>query len=259
MLTGTDQVRRVARAAIGRAKARGDTEVTPDDLLAAALTAVARFGVALVGPWAIDLASVDGTHVELPSEGSPLPTGVSEDADDESQPADSESGPRRGPRYSDSAVTVFEAASRLARRDGASGVSLAHLLAALGEHDDGLMAELSERHGFTPVEWRAALARGELGSPFADGGPSAGPSGSRASTDGVPEILDVEQAASFLGVHPQTVRNYIRAGKIPAYRLAGERFIRLLRRDLLDLLEPVPTDDGEATEADVSTDPPTRE
>ena len=259
MLTGTEQVRRVARAAIGRAKDRDDTEVTPDDLLAAALSAVARFGVALVGPWAIDLAVVDGAPGALPTDGFALPGGDPDDGDQGSLPVEREAGPRRGPRYSDSAVTVFEAASRLARRDGASGVSLAHLLAALGESEDGLMAELRERHGFTPVEWRAALARGELGSPFADGRPSTGSPGSGGSTDGVPEILDVEQAASFLGVHPQTVRNYIRAGKIPAYRLAGERFIRLLRRDLLDLLEPVPPDDGQATETDVPTDPPTRE
>lgn len=220
----TDPVSRAARAAIARAKTRGGEEVTPDDLLAGALAELARFGVALVGPWAIDVGSLDGAGA------------ATETAD-----GDGSSSPR--PSYAEASVAVFEEASRLAGRDGSATLGLVHLLAALGEREDGLMAGLRERHGFTAVQWRAALARGEVGA-AADGGrpdgagPDEGAGGSAA-----PELLSVDRAASFLDVHAQTVRNYIRAGKLPAYRLAGERFIRVLRRDLMGLLEPVDADD----------------
>lgn len=225
---------RAARAGIARAKARSSGEVTPDDLLAGALAVLARFGIALVGSWSLD---------------------VSELEDVEPSPADAESAPR--PRYSEASVAAFEAASRLASRDGSATLGLVHLLAALGEHEGDLMARLRERYGFTAVEWRAALARGELGAAAnggrADGGgPASGPG---AGADGAPELLSVDRAASFLDVHPQTVRNYIRAGKLPAYRLAGERFIRVLRRDLMALLEPVDAEDAEEPETELPLSP----
>lgn len=241
----TDPIARVARGAIGRAKRRDRKQVTPDDLLAAALGELARFGVAWVGPWAVDVASLDGG-------------GEGGTAGESASPMDE---PASRPRYSEAAVDVFEAAARVAREDGAESLGLVHLLVVLGERADGLMATLADRHGFTPGEWRAALARGEFGpGPGAsDGGPRVGPA---AGADGVgaapPELLSVDRAASFLGVHAQTVRNYIRAGKLPAYRLAGERFIRVLRRDLLALLEPVDAADAqeeEAPEVELPIDP----
>ncbi len=110
------------------------------------------------------------------------------------------------------------------------------------------MQDLRTRYGFTAAEWRSALARmAEEGllpvaapGPGLDRGPAGGPR--------VPELLSVDEAAGFLGVHAQTVRNYIRAGKLPAYRLAGERFLRVLRRDLLALLERVPVEDARDTD-----------
>jgi excisionase family DNA binding protein len=54
----------------------------------------------------------------------------------------------------------------------------------------------------------------------------------------------VDQAAEFLGVHHQTLRGYIKTGKLPAYRLAGEKVLRIKRDDLMALLEPVPVGDG---------------
>ena len=49
--------------------------------------------------------------------------------------------------------------------------------------------------------------------------------------------MSVEDAAARLGVHSQTIRGYIRAGKLPAYRIAGERAIRVFTSDLFSLLE----------------------
>lgn len=232
----TDPVSGAARAAIARAKARGGAEVTPDDLLVGALAELARFGITLVGPWAIDIAELEGAAPAEP-------------------PAAAEDTASAAPSYSEASVAVFEEASRLASRDGSATLGLVHLLAALGEREEGLMARLRDRHGFTSLEWRAALARGEFGTAANGRGPDAHADGDGSGGSRVPELFSVDRAASFLDVHAQTVRNYIRAGKLPAYRLAGERFIRVLRRDLMRLLEPVDADDtGEPdTELPIST------
>lgn len=223
----TDPVSRAARAAIGRAKARGREEVTPDDLLIGVLGELARFDIAIVGPWVIDVASLDGI------------ASAEEAAEDDTQVV--------APSYGEASVAVFEEASQLASRDGSATLGLVHLLVALGGRDEGLMARLRDRHGFTALEWRAALAKGEIGA--AANGARPDGDGSGAST--TPELLSVDRAASFLNVHAQTVRNYIRAGKLPAYRLAGERFIRVLRRDLMGLLEPVDADDTAETDTEL--------
>ena len=57
------------------------------------------------------------------------------------------------------------------------------------------------------------------------------------------QFFSPDESAEFLGVHVQTVRGYIRAGKLPAMRLAGERALRIKRDDLLALLEPYKPDD----------------
>lgn len=221
-LTG-DAVSRAAHAAIRRAKARNDSEVTPDDLLIALLAEISRFGVARIGPWYIDVDALAGPEV---GPGDPAP-----DAG-----ADGASAPR--PRYAEPTVALFERGAGIARRDGSSTTRLVHLLVAFSD-EEGLMAELREAHGFTGVEWRAALAGVE--PPLEPAGPRP-PAGAAAR---MPELLSVDDAAEFLGVHAQTVRNYIRSGKLPAYRLAGERFIRVLRRDLLALLERVQVEDAQ--------------
>jgi len=40
-------------------------------------------------------------------------------------------------------------------------------------------------------------------------------------------IVTVDQAASFLGVTPRSIRNYISKGLFPAYRVPGTRGIRV--------------------------------
>lgn len=55
----------------------------------------------------------------------------------------------------------------------------------------------------------------------------------------------VDDAGAILAVHPRTVRRYVRTGKLPAYRLAGERVVRIRRADLMALLEPVHPEEAE--------------
>lgn len=253
----TGSLERAARAAIARAKGRGDGEVTPDDLLAGALSTVARFGVAQIGPWAIDVRELNGADQTAELEG--VASAAEPALPVESASRDSAGSPAAAPRYGDAAVAAFEEATRLAREDGSAAPGPVHLLAVLGGSDDGLMARIREHHRFTPLEWRAALARGELGTGAEGDQRPRQPAESGTGTgSGTPELLSVDQAASFLGVHAQTVRNYIRGGKLPAYRLAGERFIRVLRRDLLGLLEPVEAEEAEQ-ETDLPVNPSDRE
>lgn len=224
-MTESGQVERAARRAIARAKERGDVEVTPDDLLVGALSEVSRFGVAWIGRWAVDVRALDGDG-----------RGRSD-------------GGATAPAYAPATVELFERAAALARGDGAGTMGLVHLLAAFTSVECGLMETLRREHGFSEVEWRAELARGVVGSPPRVAGTHGnGAGGGSGRGSGGPDILSVDTAAEYLGVHAQTVRNYIRSGKLPAYRLAGERYIRVLRKDLLALLERVQTDGPEQDE-----------
>ena len=58
------------------------------------------------------------------------------------------------------------------------------------------------------------------------------------------ELFSVQQATELLGVSESTVRRYIDDGRLPAYRLAGERLIRITRSDLEALLSPIRHDDS---------------
>ena len=61
-----------------------------------------------------------------------------------------------------------------------------------------------------------------------------------ASISGHPErLLSTEEAAEYYGVHVQTVRAWIRAGKLPASKLAGQKSIRIRESDLTQVLEPI--------------------
>ena len=50
------------------------------------------------------------------------------------------------------------------------------------------------------------------------------------------DFLTITQAAAELGFHPNTVRNLIKSGKLPSYRI-GVKIIRVKRADLAGLFE----------------------
>ena len=77
--------------------------------------------------------------------------------------------------------------------------------------------------------------------------PTSATDSSTSATRG-DDLLSPEQAAAELGVHIQTLRSYIRRGKLAAYRLAGERVIRIRRDDLAALLAQ-PVEPGSAPTA----------
>lgn len=49
------------------------------------------------------------------------------------------------------------------------------------------------------------------------------------------DVMDVQEVADYLGLHPKTVCAYIREGKIRAIRLG--RYYRIRRQWLFDFLE----------------------
>jgi len=57
--------------------------------------------------------------------------------------------------------------------------------------------------------------------------------------EGQKELLSVREAADFLGLSVSTIRRYIHDRRLPAYRVAAERVLRIRRGDLEALLSPV--------------------
>jgi excisionase family DNA binding protein len=207
-----------ASFAIFAAKQRGADEVAPDHILLGCLRAISRFGIATLGPWSLDLEALGVDWVRQPD------------------------GPRPKVAYSQEAVELFDRAAQIAKSagDGDNGVSVNHLLAAFAAEEGGLMGDLKRAYGITSASWRTAVARlgtGEINGFERD---RAGSGRSAASEKkSLREYITPEEAAEALGIHVQTMRAYIRSERLPAFRLAGERAIRILRTDLEKVLEPM--------------------
>jgi excisionase family DNA binding protein len=200
-----------ASFAVALAKERGLQEVTADELLLGCLRAISQFGIVQLGDWTIDLEALGVDWLSRPEQNGLKVV------------------------YSQTVVNIFDLAARIARSDE-SGIHVEHLLVAFAAEDTGLMSELKRTHGITSGGWRAAIARLPLRR--ADGRAKESRDGS-SRTEIVRDYLSPEEAADGLGVHVQTLRAYVRSGKLPALRLAGERAIRIRRADLDKLLEPV--------------------
>jgi excisionase family DNA binding protein len=195
-----------AQQAITLAKQRGAAEVSRDHLLLGCLYACSRFGVARLGPWTFDLEALGVDWVGLPDK----------------------SGAKVS--YSNAVVEIFDRAARIARADGA-GIRLEHLLVAFANEESGLMGKLKRKLHIESSAWRAAAADRAPASPEVPA-PHAGDTALR-------DYLTPEEAAEALNIHVQTLRAYVRTGKLPALRLAGERAIRIRRADLDKVLEPL--------------------
>lgn len=198
-----------AAFAIAAAKRRGSDEVGPDELLLGGLRAISQFGVTRLGDWTIDLEALG---------------------------ADWMSGPEKSAKlsYSAGAVEVFDRAARIARADGGR-MELPHLLAAFAAENHGLMGQLKRLHPIASATWRGAIAALNAGREVAKS--------NAAQPENIREYLTPEEAAAALGIHVQTMRAYIRSGRVPAYRVAGERAIRIRRTDLEKVLEPLVPED----------------
>jgi excisionase family DNA binding protein len=196
--------------AIFAAKQRAAKEVEPDHILLGCLRAISRFGIASLGPWDLDLEVLGIDWSRQPD------------------------GPRPEVAFSQEVVELLDRAAQIAKSVGEPAVGVNHLLAAFANEESGLMGELKTAHGIGSASWRAAVA--QLGFGQVPGGNA---NRSEVEPKRVRDYLTPEEAAEELGVHVQTMRAYIRSGRMPAFRLAGERAIRILRADLEKVLEPV--------------------
>jgi excisionase family DNA binding protein len=213
-----DRVSSGAVHAVEIARNRRSHDIDPDDLLAGLLLAVARFGIVEFGQAALDLADLELPY-DLPAPDLAV-----------------------RPRYSARTAAAFDRAARICRSDGGGPLRPLHLLVALGDPELPLMRRVLATLGLDAAGWRRLLA--SIGPPAGPG--PAPPSVTEPPARVASDLLSPEQAAAELGVHIQTLRGYIRRGKLVAFRLAGERAIRIRRDDLLALLAQ-PIDSGPAS------------
>ncbi len=129
--------------------------------------------------------------------------------------------------YSAVTVTLLDTAASIARADQ-SQLRLAHLLAAFTAIPP---TDIWQKLGIQSAAWRTALVSFDVLPPKPP-----------ATAD---SYLSPEQAADLLGVHHQTIRTYIRTGKLAAVRIAGERAVRIRRESLDQLMEPLTSFESE--------------
>jgi excisionase family DNA binding protein len=204
-LRESDDLNKAACSAMALARKRGLRQITPDELLLGCLRVISQFGIARIGDLSVDLEELGVDWL------SPIDVTTAEVA------------------YSKEALAVLDQAARIGQASDSAAVPIADLLAAFSIRPCGVMAELKERQQITAVRWRTAVAQ------FASAPTTMAGSTAPANSS----YLTPEQAADVLHVHVQTIRDYIRSGKLRAFRLAGERALRIRRADLESLLEPL--------------------
>lgn len=187
------------------ARRRGSPEATLDLFFYVFLRRFARFGYFIHGPITIDVQLI-------------------EDIIDRTLP------PRvRGatPVYADDFVRFSATLMDEVRRSGRPRIDALHFLIAFMRTREGLPGRVFGELGVTPEQ--------VLADTRVEGPPR--PAGEE-------KLYSPEEAAEYLQVHVQTVRAWIRSGRLRASRLAGQRALRIRAADLREVLEPVEADDG---------------
>lgn len=125
--------------------------------------------------------------------------------------------------YAPSGARFLERVAAEVKRSGRRRVDELHWLLAFMRSPDGLPAEVFSELGITPEQVETFAQSGVL--------PSV--------QDRPVKLYSPEEVAEYLSVHVQTVRAWIRSGKLPAVRLAGRRDLRVRESDLGAVLQPV--------------------
>lgn len=130
---------------------------------------------------------------------------------------------------------IIQAAGEEAWQMGSRLTRSGHVLLGLVATGQGVLPGVLAAKGISLEGLRERVRAAVSALPRAERGPS--PTGPAATGQA---LFTVDEAAAFLGIHHQTIRGYIKSGKLPAFRVAGEKVIRIKRDDLMGLLEPVP-------------------
>jgi len=124
------------------------------------------------------------------------------------------------PIYSDDFVRFSHTLMDEVRRSGHRRIDELHFLLAFMRTREGLPSRVFGELGVAPEQVEHFARSGRMAEE--------------------PERLySPEEAAEYLGVHVQTVRAWIRSGRLRASRLAGQRALRIAAPDLRSVLEPV--------------------
>lgn len=129
----------------------------------------------------------------------------------------------------DAAANDYAAFSRMLMREwkqsGRQRIDQLHFLYAFMRCHEGIAARVFGELAVTPDDVEAWLKR-----PPAEGAPN--------------DLLTPEEVAEYLKVHVETIRLWIRSGRLPAFRLGGLRALRIRRSDVDALLLPVESGDS---------------
>ena len=125
------------------------------------------------------------------------------------------------PAWSDDLVRFTERLMAEVERSGRRQVDELHFLLAFMGWDEGLPRRVFSELGITPEQVEDYAQAKNL---------SVAPG---------EKLFTPEEAAQYLSVHIQTVRAWIRSGRLPARRLAGRRALRISASDLQSILEPL--------------------
>lgn len=110
-------------------------------------------------------------------------------------------------------------------RSGGRRLDELHVLLAFMRINEGLPRRVFAELGVTPEHVEEFARTGRMGEPDLE------------------RLFSPEEAAEYLGIHVQTVRTWIRSGRLKAHRLAGQRALRIKASDLAGVLEPVDADE----------------
>jgi excisionase family DNA binding protein len=117
------------------------------------------------------------------------------------------------------------------RRSGRRRIDEMHYLLAFMKLQQGLPARVFGELGITAAQVEEFI--------------SSGP----RQSGSMERLYSPEEVGQYLNVHVQTVRTWIRSGRLRARRLAGQRSLRITESDLQTVLEPLSAADLEAPES----------
>ena len=176
-----------------------ESNVTADLLFLAYLRHTARFGYFSYGPITIDVRVIEDI-VGRTGAAAPL---VGE------------------PVFADDYVRFTRVLMDEVGRGGERRLDELHFLLAFMRFGEGLPGRVFGELGVTPEQveqYAKGRQRGEAE---------------------LETLYSPEEVAEYLGVHVQTVRGWIRTGRLPARRLTGQRALRIRASDIQSVLEPV--------------------
>lgn len=181
---------------------RGGLPASLDLSFVCYLLSLARFGFFSFGPVTIDVRLVEDVF-----NGSLQPP-----SGEETPPA------------TDDYVRFSERLMAEVKRSGRETIDELHYLLAFMRMGEGLPARVFGELGVTPEDVEAYAANLSSGQALQPKPPE--------------RLYSTEEAAEYYGVHVQTVRAWIRSGRLPASRLAGQKSLRIRESDLAAVLEP---------------------